>query len=286
MKNLIILSLLFSVNSFASSSYDKVETKINRLVKKHSHLEVFNLGKNDQGKEIRGVLFKGSGTKNVKHLVVGTHHGNEVLSADLAVKFIEHLGKKGPSIFKDKDIYVLPVLNIGGYNIQNREEKDFRGRSHDPNRDYPDPCVNKKDFRLKSTSRLATFVRSTDIVGAITIHGYYGSLTYPWGIYSDNFRTLDHDLFEEKASKAVVHNSYEIGTHADVLYPAGGAFEDWAYYELGIWSLLVELENAPKFEDDVSMLVTSINSFPTARSSDHRHLGRCTRTKDYGISRP
>ena len=286
MTKLFILSLLFSAPVFAFSNYSKVKNKIHKLVKRHGHLEAFNLGKNDQNQNIQGVLYKGSGLSKVKHLVVGTHHGNETLAADLAVKFIEHLGKKGSTFLNNVDIYIIPVLNIGGYNKENREELDSLGRSHDPNRDYPDPCIQKSDYKLRSTQHLANFVLAKDIVGAVTIHGYYGSLTYPWGIYTDNYRTLDHDIFEAKARVAVARNSYTIGTHADILYPAGGAFEDWVYFKHGIWSLLVELEDRPKWESDLSMLVSSIKSFPKKRSKDHRHLGNCTNNKDFGISRP
>lgn len=282
----LLLFILLSTSAFATSNYQKVQRQIHKISNSYSHLESFVLGKNDQGKDILGVLYKGNANKKSNHIVVSTHHGNEVLSTELAVKFLKHVGQGGPGLFSNKNIYIIPVLNIGGYNIENREEKDSRGISHDPNRDYPDPCIKKKNFKLKSTTSLATLVRSNDIVGAITIHGYYGSLTYPWGIYTDNFETLDHDIFQQKAQMAVEQNGYTVGTHADILYPAGGAFEDWAYYELGVWSLLVELENAPKYQDDIDMLVKTIKSFPTKRSSDHRHLGRCTQRKDYGISRP
>lgn len=282
----LILFFFISTPVFSSSNYDKVMSTVTKLTNKNSHLDKFTLGKNDQGKQIFGVLYKGSSRVKTNHLVVSTHHGNEVLSADLAVEFLEFLAKSGSDKFKDKNIFIIPVLNIGGYNIENREEIDANGISHDPNRDYPDPCIQKKNFKLKSTAHLSRLVKENDIVGAITIHGYYGSLTYPWGIYTDQYETLDHEIFNSKAALAVKDNSYVVGTHADILYPAGGAFEDWAYFELGVWSLLVELENSPKFEDDISMLVSSINSFPKTRSSDHRHLGRCTQFKDFGISRP
>lgn len=286
MKILILLSALFVLEVSASSNYDSLHNKIAKIVSKTESLTKFTLGKNDEGSDLYGYSYtsKGRDTK-VNHLVVAVHHGNEVLSADLAFEFIKSLSLKKGQAFKGKRIFIIPVLNKSGFNKKVREEV-ANGISHDPNRDYPDPCINKEDFKLKSTSLLADFVKEKNIVGAITIHGYYGSLTYPWGIYTDDYRSLDHDLFELKAKKAVSHNSYEIGTHADILYPAGGAFEDWAYFKFGIWSLLVELENTPNLKNDVKMLYSSIESFPKTRSSDHRHLGNCSQHKDLGISRP
>ncbi len=285
MKILIILSLFFALDAFAIDHFEGLHKKITKVIKGSNSLKKFTLGKNDEGSDLYGYVYdsQGSGEK-VNHLVVAAHHGNEILSADLAYEFIKSLATKKNS-FKGSRIYIIPVLNKSGYNKKEREEV-AAGVSHDPNRDYPDPCVNKKDFKLKSTSLLARFVEEKKIVGAITIHGYYGSLTYPWGIYTDNYRSLDHDIFELKAQKAVSYNSYTTGTHADILYPAGGAFEDWAYFEHGVWSLLVELENNPNLDDDVKMLYSSIESFPNTRSRDHRHLGNCSQFKDLGISRP
>ncbi|MFT6069166.1 MAG: hypothetical protein ACJAT2_000357 [Bacteriovoracaceae bacterium] len=285
MKILILLSLFFVLESHASSNYDNLHKKIAKVIKGSSFIKRFTLGKNDEGSILYGYEYSSdSKTKKVNHLVVATHHGNEGLSAELAYEFIKSLSSKKDA-FKGARIFIIPVLNKSGYDKGEREEV-ASGVSHDPNRDYPDPCVEKKSFKLKSTTLLSGFVKEKNIVGAITIHGYYGSLTYPWGIYTDNYRSLDHDIFELKAQKATRHNSYTTGTHADVLYPAGGAFEDWAYFEHGVWSLLVELENRPDFKNDVKMLYSSIESFPGKRSSDHRHIGNCTEFKDLGISRP
>ena len=286
LKTVLFISLLASSTLFASSNYDMVLSKTSKIARKYKHLKSFVLGSSDAGKRIKGIIYQGSGKVKSNHLVVAAHHGNETLSSELAVKFIESIGKSGSELFKNKNIYIIPVLNITGFNADEREEKDVNGVSHDPNRDYPDPCIVKKNFNLKSTELLANFVKDNDVVGAITIHGYYGSLTYPWGIYTDNYETLDSLVFTKKAESAVKDNQYIIGTHADILYPAGGAFEDWAYYELGVWSLLVELENSPNYTDDISMLISSINSFPSKRSTDHRHLGSCTERKGLGISRP
>ena len=286
MKTLFFLSLFISFNSFASSNYSKISKRIKKSINSNPSLEGFVLGKNDHGQDILGVKFIGNSKNRVSHLVVAAHHGNETKSAELAARFVEYLDRTGGGEFKDMDLYIIPVLNIGGFNKEDRHERDSNNRSHDPNRDYPDPCISKKNFKLKSTSHLANFVKSKDIIGAITIHGYYGSLTYPWGIYTDNYETLDHKVFHKKAKDAVLENNYIVGTHADISYPAGGAFEDWAYFEHGIWSLLVELEDSPNYGDDIKMIVRSLKSFPRSRSVDHRHTGSCERNKDVGISRP
>lgn len=286
MKLFLLLNFLFASNLFAAGNYEVLHKKISKIVQKSKNISKFSLGENDEGTILSGYVYEADGNlKKTNHLVVATHHGNEVLSAELAYEFIKDLSLKKGRVFKNKRIYIIPVLNRTGFNKESREEV-ANGKSFDPNRDYPDPCISKKDFNLKSTSLLADFVDKKEIIGAITIHGYYGSLTYPWGIYTDNYRSLDHEVFELKAQKAVSQNNYITGTHADILYPAGGAFEDWAYYKYGIWSLLVELENSPNFSDDIEMLYSSIKSFPAARSADHRHLGSCTSRKDLGISRP
>ena len=65
--------------------------------------------------------------------------------------------------------FIVPVLNVTGFNASRREESSRSGGTMDPNRDYPDPCTTDQPFRLASTKRLAEFVAAEDIVAAVAL---------------------------------------------------------------------------------------------------------------------
>ena len=165
-----------SLTAFADD-YDKILSRLNEL-DKLPNTALFTLGKNDQGRDIVGIILGDASTAKVKHLLVGTHHGNERAAAEVPFLFADIVLKNyDPSVL----YYMVPVLNISGYNVSRREETGADGDTHDSNRDYEDACATKHDFQLKSTTLIAELVEREDIVSAVTTHGYAGTFTYPWG---------------------------------------------------------------------------------------------------------
>jgi len=290
---MIFLALLAQAS--LGADYDRIIIKLNQLHQKHpSETKIFELGENDQGETIKGIeISTSSRPVKTNQLVVATHHGNERLSTDSALRFAEMLladiknpNSKYPQLKKYR-FYVIPVLNISGYNSNRRGELDHRGRVHDPNRDYPDPCAGNSHYKLRSTSQLAEFVAEKDIVGAVTIHGYIGTFTFPWGIYTDAPRTSDHEIYHRVARNSVTHNGYRVGTHTEVIYPTQGAFEDWAYHKHGVWTMLLELKRRANLTKDGETLLSYFNQIPDIRSQKHEHRGKCTKVKpEEVLSRP
>jgi carboxypeptidase T len=268
--NKFILSLiifLVALNLYASD-YDTILKRMETYAKR-PHITLFTLGKNDQGKDIIGMVV-GDVTQAVrKHLVVGTHHGNERMAAELPFLFVDQIQKTQKL---DTLYFVIPVLNISGYDRDRREETGSDGRTIDPNRDYEDACKTKVDFRLKSTELLSQFVEKEDIIAAVTIHGYVGSFTFPWGMHTSHYNTLDNAWLMEWAQKAAELNNYRVGTHGDIVYPADGAFEDWAYFKHGVWSYLLEIRSpSSDLNKDAAALVEFFKSAPSERS---KHVGQ------------
>jgi len=177
-------------------------------------------------------------------------------------------------------------LNISGYNAGQREERNSTGRSFDPNRDYPDPCGNQSTYNLNSTDALSKYMISENIIGAVTIHGYIGTFTYPWGTYTDQRETPDNDIFKVVTAQAARVNSYRTGTHAGVIYPTFGAFEDWAYHALGVWTALLEIKSQPNISQDARALVSYFGAIPQERSQYHEHLGNCNNEFGPVLARP
>ena len=283
---IVTLCVVLSYSSYAQTRYERVVANMNQIAAQNPNLvQTFSIGDNDQGKAIIGLKIGTAATNGAtkpNHLVVATHHGNEGLSVDVAMQFIKELlaAHQNPAssyhaMADGAMFYIIPVLNVSGYNANRREESSRFGNTLDSNRDYPDPCGTDETLQLASTRHLAEFIDAQQIIGAVTIHGYIGVFTYPWGTYTTQSHTLDHATFNSMAQQAIAVNHYGTGTHGDAIYPTVGAFEDWAYYEHGIWVMLLEIANNPNVQKDAQALMTYFTKVPAQRSIQHTHTGRC-----------
>jgi Zinc carboxypeptidase len=264
----IMLGLILTFISFSSfaEDYDKILSRLQEL-SKAANTGLFTLGQNDQGKDIVGIVLGDPKTAIRKHLVIGTHHGDERAAAIVPFLFAELMLKDlDPEVL----YYVIPVLNISGYNKNRRQEDDPRGSGTlDSNRDYEDACSVKVDFKLKSTSLIAEFVEREHIIAAVSVHGYFGTFTFPWGTDVKPFTTVDDALMLDWAKKAAKMNNYKVGTHGALVYPAAGAFEDWAYLKFGVWSYLLEIKSPMSdLNKDAQALVEFFKSAPSERSAN------------------
>ena len=247
------VGLLFtSVSVFAAPPTGRYKTIVDQMQVLHQKYptssSIFIMGQNDDGVDLYamriGTTPASVDTTKVGHLVVGTHHGNEVHAATFSVAFMVSLLKdySSPVLFQtslpDTQWTIVPVLNVSGYNATNRYEHGV-----DPNRDYPGPCISATGGQLKSIKTMIDFLASRIWTGSLTVHGYAGALTYPWGVDVPNTHTLDQNQFEKITAKAAGVAGYRYGTSTDVVYPCNGSFEDYTYFKHGTWSLLLELQD-------------------------------------------
>lgn len=290
---LCVIAIAAFIFSVSAAEYDRILSEMNQIIDANSgYVQMIDIGKNDQGNTIYGLRIENpnytveEGTK-IPQLLVGAHHGNERSSADLCLVFARNLllAMKNPQHEYYKALsrslfYVVPVLNISGFNANSRSERDRYGNYVDPNRDYPDACVKNSYYRLTSIQNLVSFIERNNIVGSVTVHGYIGTFTFPWGIYTNNTKTLDHSFYSTIAGKAVKANNYRTGTHTDVIYAAVGSYEDWAYHKYGIWTMLLELARSANLEKDSQCVLIYFSQLPGDRSSQHQHTGQCTQTEE------
>ena len=117
------------------ATYSDVRTFLHQLAAQHpSTTRLISLGTSDSGEAIEGIAV---GNGPVKNMVVSTHHGNEYGATEVARGFAASVVENP---IQGQTVYVIPVLNITGYNGKQREEKGGDQSYHDPNRDYPGPC--------------------------------------------------------------------------------------------------------------------------------------------------
>lgn len=216
------------------------------------------------------------GSGPVKNLVVATHHGNEYGSTEVARALAASLAE---APLPGQTVYVVPVLNISGYNSKSREEK-----GSDPNRDYPGPCGGEGPHNLASTRALAEFIDREQIVTSATLHTYSPAVVWPWGFSTPDLSTPYDGLYKQLAEAAVLESGYEIGNSAEAIYPANGTYEDYAFWKHGTWSLLFELgrSHSPTRSQIVEMARVNVSGLrryleaaPRERAADHAFRGRC-----------
>ena len=154
-----VVGLLASLSSFATAEptglYKDVVDKLQALHQQYpNYTSIFSIGQNEEGTEILAMRISTTPTvadpKKVAHLVVATHHGNEQHCPGFAQNFMQLLLKRYASRevystnLADTEWTVISVLNVTGYNSDNRYEHGF-----DPNREYPGICSGSPGGHLK-----------------------------------------------------------------------------------------------------------------------------------------
>ena len=273
----IILALFMFPNT-AVDNYASVLTTLKKIVNENpTNATWFELGMSDSGRPIVGLKI---GDGETADLIVGTHHGNEYGATAVALGAADSLAKNP---IKDHTVYVIPVLNISGYNARDRYES-IGSQSIDPNRDYPGPCGTEGPYHSKATHALADFIDKKQIVSSATLHTYFPAVLYPWGLSTQDLSTPYDSTFIALSKAATVESQYDVGNSTEMLYAADGAFEDYAYWKHGIWSLLFEMGHSHNPSDaelkqmvevNVPGLRRFIETAPKERAENHAFTGKC-----------
>src|SRR5262249_44771467 len=110
------------------------------------------------------------------------------------------------------------------------------------------------------------------------------AVLYPWGMSTRDLSTPYDDLFKALGADAAVESHYDVGNSAELIYPADGTFEDYAFLKHGIWSMLFEMgtSHSPSDSDvaemnrvNVAGLRRMMANAPTKRADNHAFTGRC-----------
>lgn len=276
----MILSLFLFSNAAPTSNYDLVVETLRRISQENPNTtQWIEIGISDSGQPIAGLKI---GTGETSDLIIATHHGNEYGSTAVALGAAEAFAKDP---LPGHSIYVIPVLNVSGYNSRNRYERTSNG-TVDQNRDYPGPCVSYTTHKSKATRALAQFIDEKNIVSSATLHTHAPAVLYPWGLSTRDTGTPYDSTFIGLAKAATVESGYTVGNSKEVLYAADGAFEDYAYWKHGVWSLLFEMGTSHNPSQDqmrrmVQVNVPGLRRFfdvaPKERAENHAFTGRCDR---------
>jgi len=273
-KNLfLIFFLIFSVAS-AASRYDSIISQMNAIQKfAPDKVALLSLGENNDKSQI--LMFRISNTPNIMDynkigmLTVATHHGNEGETTNIVLNLAKEL------ILADLgnyEYYLIPVLNIPGYNKNIRTENGY-----DPNRDYPGPCKKSTSFYLKSTKALANLLSLRSFSASATLHGFIGIIAYPWGIITKDTKTKDDPYYVTISERVAAIAKYDYGNSTDAIYGANGCFEDFAYWYKGIWSLLFEIRDGSQTDvyNNTRAILEFFRSVNYTPSMNYDFIGIC-----------
>ena len=281
-KSMILALCLLANPAVASDAprkqYTDIKNILHELVRTHpATVRSVIVVPSDSGDVIEGVAI---GNGSLHNLVVATHHGNEYGSTEVGLALAAAMADHP---IAGQTVYIIPVLNIVGYNSKYREEP-ANGSYHDPNRDYPGPCGTEGPHRLKSTAALAKFIDQENIVVSATLHTYHPAVVYPWGFSTYDTATPYDDIFTTMVKNATEISRYAFGNSTKVIYPADGTYEDYAFWKHGVWSILFELgySHSPTQADVDEMIRVNIPGIrkmlelaPKERALNHDFKGKC-----------
>lgn len=275
--------LLFVVSVTFAAKYDDIITKMNKLQADHpNEIKIITIGTNNNGNDILAMRISSTpelvDTSKIGLVVVATHHGNEGETSQIALDY--SLKALALAETGNYEIYLIPVLNISGFNKNSRYENGF-----DPNRDYPAPCKEDTPFKLKSTKALADLLDSRPFTASVTLHGFIGIVTYPWGMSTEDIYTADQSYYDILTAKVAGVAGYHYGNSTETIYGANGCYEDFVYSKYGLWSLLFEIADGS--DSDVKKNVEAIDVFfkeiNMSPSINHTFTGTCSESRGFRL---
>jgi carboxypeptidase T len=280
-KTLIFTFILLALQSpyaHSLSKYENVKDALKDIVLRFPQNAIpVLIGDSDSGEAVVGLQI---GHGPVNNLIVATHHGNEYGSTEVSLAFANALAQDP---LPEQTVFVVPVLNISGFNSNNRRELNGRA-TFDPNRDYPGPCATEGPFKLKSTLGLAKFIESRNVVASATLHTFQPAVAYPWGVSTRDASTPYDSLFSQLAQAATAFSHYPYGNSTKLIYAADGTYEDYSFWKLGMWTLLFEMgrTHSPSpqqvqqlIQENVPGLHEFLLKAPRVRAIDHAFTAQC-----------
>jgi len=291
---LFVVTFGLAAMAFAAAPTGKYKTALDALQQLQKAYPdksaLINLGANDEGVDIIGIRISATPTqmdpRKIGHLVVSTHHGNEQRATDFTLALTQDLLKR----YSSRDFYssklpdiewtIIPVLNVSGYNANTRYEHGY-----DSNRDYPGPCIGGAGGKVRSIALMMNLLKTRTFAASATIHGYVGTMTFPWGVNTTNTHSNDHNAYDKLFASAASYNGYRYGTSTDLIYSAEGTFEDYVYWKHGIWSLLLEMRDGGA--SDIKSSVPAVEAFfdqvDSSPSTKNQMTGSCQKAASYAV---
>ncbi|XP_072021622.1 carboxypeptidase B-like [Amphiura filiformis] len=252
------------------------------MARDHGIVTEINIGKSDEGRDIKAVKISSGGSKRVIYIQGGIHAREWISPATMMYMANEMVTMYGvdstvTAMVDNYDWYIVPSLNVDGYDYTWTNDRMWRKNRQpntgsscigtDLNRNYPykwggsgtsdNPCSDifhgEAPLSGIETSVVHEWLQqfSGNIALFIDFHNYSQLWLYPWGYTNKKnieqpHKDLQHDLAirATDALRKPYGTEYFVGMSGPDMYPAAGASEDYGYVTLGVsYSYIVELRD-------------------------------------------
>jgi hypothetical protein len=254
-----------------------IETRLDELAALHpERATVLELGTSIEGRPIRAIRIAPEAGADLPHVVINSaQHAREWATPMTAMWLVEALlDASDPAVaaVAEAAIWtVLPVVNPDGYEFSWTDQRLWRKNRRDNGDGTFGVDLNRNwawgwggpgssgqtssqtyrgtgPFSEPETTALATYLESLPEVAAhLDVHSYGQWILHPWGDTADpppaidGFTVIGDSMAD--AIAAVDGRTYLPGQIHTLLYPASGGSCDWAYGEVGAFSLTVEVRD-------------------------------------------
>ncbi len=206
----------------------------------------------------------------IVNFFVGVHHGNERISAEVPMYFINYILTNygvNPNVtawVNNHELWVIPVANPDGYVNNSR----YNANNVDINRNYSfhwgQSASNYGPYPFSEVETQA--IRDLNLAHHFTTghsyHSYGEEILYPFA-WAANHPSPDNSFFVEMVNAMCAFNQYTPLLSGN-LYPHGGEMNDYLYGEKGVMSVTSELWSGPGYNPPASgILAVCQENLPT-----------------------
>ncbi len=192
---------------------------------------------------------------------VGCHHGNEKISEEIPMYFLEYLFNNygvDPNVtywVENREIWVLPLLNPDGFTNNSR----YNSNGVDLNRNYsfhwgesawaygPYPFSEVETQAVRDLNLAHHFTTSH------SYHSFGELILYPFA-WASNHPSPDNSFYQEIVWAMAAANGYDPLLSGN-LYPHGGEHNDYLYAEKGVMAVTTELWGGPGYNPPSSQII-------------------------------
>ncbi len=217
------------------------------------------IGTSVQGRPILRAIVSGPGDRSARALVLidAAHHGNEVIGAEIATRFLQSIAAQYDTnatlraILDGVVLHVIPMVNVDGNarvpTCNHYADCRKNSRGVDLNRNYPamwggggsssDPgsATYRGPFALSEpeSAAVATIINSHDFALHATLHSGAELILWPPG--HTTTAGIEQALFTQLGNELTARTGVTNGQSSRILYVASGTTMDQSYLGASGW---------------------------------------------------
>ena len=233
---------------------EAIEAKMDALAGPNA--ERVDLGVSREGRPISGLRISHSSEPAWSLRILGAHHGDEPVSATVALRLAERLVTEPGRVPDGAEVWIVPVVNPDGLAAHTRV--NAAGVDLNRNYDYQWGAATNPGsaaFSEPETRAIRALTRARSWLGGLSLHSGATNIGWPW-----NYTTAERAADEPRMTR--IGEQYLSVTTAPDFWATNGAdwyathgdSTDWAYGRWGIPEFTVELSDikAPADPDVVA----------------------------------